>query len=54
MGIDFGSSSDRQFRENKLYTLIESVGDPMNSLKSKLENFLKSEFGKNFDGEIIF
>jgi hypothetical protein len=54
MGIDHNSSSEKSFRENKLFSLVASLNSPSSELNGTLTNFLKSEFGRSFSGKILY
>jgi serine/threonine protein kinase len=54
INIDNGSTSDKSFRVNPLYSLVESIENNQKDLKIKLTDFIKREFGISFSGKIIF
>ena len=54
MSIDYNASSEKSFRENKLYALVVNLSSPVSELEDTLTNFLKAEFGRSFSGKILY
>ena len=53
ISMDHGGSSDRVFRTNRLYALVEGIEYNQRDLKGKLSEFIEKEFGKQFSGKIM-
>ena len=54
MTLDHGASSLKSFLENPLYLVVSRINDNQRDLRKVLTDFIMKEFGKTFEGKIMY
>jgi len=54
MSLDYGLSSLKSFSDNPLFAIVSKITDAERDLKKVLSDFILREFGKSFEGRIMF